>query len=101
MEYEQEIAIVVKEDGKNSRVSIHPEISLMHFQRVYGNQLIDYYLVDEKGERIKGNVVPTKTKQEKAFEGLKQIAKELKIKGWHLMSEDTLEKAVQQASKNK
>lgn len=97
----QEIAIVIKEDGKNPRISIHPERSLMHFQRIFGNQLMDYYLVDENGERVRGNVHPAQTKAEKSFDALKKIAKELKIKQWHLMAEDTLLKAVQEASKNK
>lgn len=97
---ESQIAIVIKEEGKNSRISIHPERSLTTFQRIYGNLLIDYYLVDEKGERIR-DVKPSVavSREEKGFEALKKVAKDLKIKKWHLMSEATLLKAVQEASK--
>lgn len=99
---EQQIEIIIKEEGQNPRKSIHPERSLPHFQRLWGKFLIDFYLVDENGERIK-DIKPSVavSREERGFEALKKTAKDLKIKGWHLMSEDTLQKAVQEASKNK
>ena len=100
---EQEIAIVIQEPNQTPRISIHPERALPHFQRIWGNQLIDYYLVDEKGERFRTPSKPVVaiTREERGFEALKKVAKDLKIKKWHLMSEPTLLKAVQEASKNK
>ncbi len=100
---ENNIAVVIQEEGKSPRVSIHPERSLPHFQRIWGNFLIDYYLVDENGERVRTTSKPVVaiTREERGFEALKKIAKELKIKKWHLMSGPTLLKAVQEANKNK
>ncbi len=98
---EQNIAIVIQEAGKNPRVSIHPERSLPSFQRIYGNQLIDFYLVDENGERVKGTAKPTQSREEKAFEALKKEAQELGIKGFQNMKEETLLKKVQEASNKK
>lgn len=98
---EKNIAIVIQEAGKNPRVSIHPEISLPSFQRIWGSQLIDFYLVDENGERIKGELKPALTKQEKALNALRKEAQELGIKGFATMKEDKLLVAVQKASTNK
>lgn len=93
-----DIKIVIQEAGKQPRESIHPQESLQSFQRVYKNELIDYYLVDEKGNRLEGKVEKPDPKK-KAFEAMLGMAKQMKIKGYHLMSEEKLLKAIQEAHK--
>lgn len=90
------IKVIIHEEGKQKRESIHPQESLPNFQRIFGKDLIDYYLVDDKGNKIEGKV--TNDPAAKALEAIKERAQKLKIKGWHLMSEENLLKAIQKAS---
>lgn len=94
------IEIKRKLEGGGEHTSIHPEESLRHFQQVYKGDLIDYYLVDDNGHRI-DSVVPKQNidPRAKAFEAMKEKAKKLGIKGYHLMGEDKLLKAIQDAHK--
>lgn len=93
------IKVVIKEEGKPQRESIHPRAALANFQQVFKNELVDYYVCDEFGNRIKKEVIPTKSAQQRAYDAMLERAKALKIKGAHLMSEDNLLKAIQEDQK--
>jgi len=54
-----DIKIIIQEAGKNPRESIHPESALSTFQRIWRHELIDYYFVDENGNRIKKDLTPS------------------------------------------
>lgn len=93
------IAIVIQEAGKPRRApSVHPMEALPSFQRIWKDELVEYYACNEKGERIEQKVKVFVSKQEKAFDALKEKAQKLKIKGYQKMGFDTLLKAVQEAS---
>lgn len=90
------IKIIIQEAGKQPRESIHPQESLSSFQRVYKNELIDYYLVDDNGDKIEGKITKPDPRK-KAFEAMQVMAKQLKIKGYEKMDESKLLKAIQEA----
>ena len=82
------IKIVIKENGKPQRESIHPRASLPNFQQVFKGELVDYYICDKDGNRIKKEVTPTKTVEQRAYDAMLERAKVLKIKSAHLMNEE-------------
>jgi len=89
------IEVVIAEPNKPERRSIHPEGALKEFQRVYGKFLIDYYIVDEKGNRTSFDITPKETPKEKALRMMKQEAQRLNINGFETMNESDLLKAIQ------
>lgn len=89
-----DIKIIIQEAGKQPRESIHPQESLASFQRVYKNELIYYYLVDENGNKIEGKIAKPDPRK-KAFEAMQEMAKQLKIKGYEKLDEGKLLEAIQ------
>lgn len=93
------IEIKVRTEGGGERTSIHPEESLRHFQQVFKNDLIDYYFVDANGNKIDATPQVVIDPRQRAFDAMKDKAKKMGIKGYHLMGEDKLLKAIQEAHK--
>jgi hypothetical protein len=92
------IKLIISTGKDNTRESIHPEHSLPHFQRVFGQDLIDYFLIDDKGNRIDTPLIPLETKRQKAFRIMKEEAKRLNIDGYEAMNESDLLLAIQNKS---
>lgn len=85
-----------------TREDIRPASALETMEHVFGSDIVDKYYCTEQGERIEFDsvkVVKTKTPLEIRREALEKKAKDYKIKGWHLMSDEKLEKAIQEAYK--
>lgn len=95
------IKVIIEEPNKPVRESIHPEASLKDFQRVYGKFLVDYYVVDAQGNKVKDAVlILNETPQEKALRMMRKEAERLQIKGFEKMSESELLKAIQTINNN-
>lgn len=71
------------------------------FQRVFGTQVSKIVPLDEQGNEISGQSAPSGTPKERALLAMKEKAKNLGIKGFALMKEDKLLKAIQEASNKK
>ncbi len=94
------ITIVVKESPTSQpKNTVVNALALAQFQSVLKERLIDYWPCDQAGNRIKKAI--TTNAKDKAIEAMKERAKSLKIKGYHLMGEEKLLEEIQKASKNK
>lgn len=77
---------------------IVPETTIPNMQRIYGNQIKSIYPVDSNGNKVQAALKTTIDPQKRANDALIIRAKELKIKGYQVMSFETLLKAVQAAN---
>ena len=82
------------------KTPIVPEMAIPNYQRIFGSNYKGAVIVDDEGVPIKDRK-PSASPREAAFNAMKERAKTLKIKGYQVMNEDTLLKAIQAAANKK
>lgn len=77
---------------KITRKTIVTDEAIPNLQRIYGQSILKMYACDEKGNKLQNAASPSGNP---ALIALRERAKGLKIKGYHLMSEEKLVEAIQ------
>ena len=76
------------------------QAAIANFQRIYGTDYKGAVMLDDNGNPIEGEAKSISSPKERAFAAMKERAKQMKIKGYQNMKEDTLLNAIQEAAKN-